>query len=75
MFSMKLSIAYYEKMELNNAMVMNNKMNNISPALFYETDQEKALQVNKIAKQQVNTRFKYGKLVPPKLTPQCILNE
>ena len=38
MFSMKLSIAYYEKMELNNAMVMNNKMNNISPALFYETD-------------------------------------
>ena len=75
MFSMKLSIAYYEKMELNNAMVMNNKMDNISPALFYETDQEKALQVNKMAKQQVNTRFKYGKLVPPKLTPQCILNE
>jgi len=43
MFSMKLSIAYYEKMELNNAMVIDNKMDNISPALSYEIDQEKAL--------------------------------
>ena len=43
MSSLKSSIAYHKKMELNNVMVINNEMVDISSALSYETDQEKAL--------------------------------
>jgi len=39
----KSSIAYHEKMELNNVMNVDIDMDNNSPALSYETFQEKAL--------------------------------
>jgi len=38
MSSMKSSVAYHDKMECNNTMVINKEMVDISPALFYETD-------------------------------------
>jgi len=49
MSSLKSSIAYYEKMELNNTMDIDVDIDNNSPALFYKTSQEKALQVSKVA--------------------------
>ena len=39
----ELSVAHYEKMELNNAMNVDVDIDNNSPALFYKTSQEKAL--------------------------------
>jgi len=45
----KSSIAYHNRMEYNNAIVVDNKIDNISPAFFYKIDQEKALQVSKVA--------------------------
>jgi len=75
MSSTKSSIAYHKKMECNNIMVVDNKIDNISSTLSYKTDQEKALQVSKAAEQQVNTRFKHGNLVSSESTLQCILNK
>jgi len=72
MSSTKSSITYHKKMECNNAMVVNDKMDDISPALFYETDQEKVLRVSKAAEQQINMRFKHGKLISSKLTPNML---
>ena len=43
MFSLKISVIYHEKMELNNAMNINIDIDDNSPALFYETSQKKAL--------------------------------
>ena len=56
-------------------MVIDDEMNNIFPALSYETDQEKLLRVSKMAEQQINMRFKCSNLVSSKLTPQYIINE
>jgi len=38
MSSMKSSIAYHEKMECNNAMVIDEEIDDISPALSYEKE-------------------------------------
>ena len=62
-------------MECNNAMAIDKKMDDISPALSYKEEQEKALWVSKVAKQQNNMRFKDGNLNASKSTPQHILNE
>jgi len=43
MFSLKISVVYHEKMELNNAMNVNINIDNNSSALSYETSQKKAL--------------------------------
>ena len=43
MSSIKSSVVYHEKIEHNNAMVIDEEMVDISSALFYETDQEKVL--------------------------------
>jgi len=75
MSSTKSSVAYHERMECNNAMVVDEKMDDISPALSYEEEQEKALRVSKVAEQQDNMRFKGGNLNASKLTPQCVLNK
>ena len=75
MSSLKSSIAYHEKMELNNTMDIDVNINNNSPTLFYKTSQEKALQVSKVAVQQANMRNKHGNLDPSKLIPQHVLNE
>jgi len=50
-------------------------MNNNSPALSYENEQEKALQVSKVAEQQTNTRLQGNSLNASKSNPQCVLNE
>ena len=68
MSSSKSSVMYHEKIKCNNAIVIDKEMDDISPALFYETDQEKALQVSKAAEQQNNMRFKHGNLNPSNLT-------
>ena len=47
MSSLKLSIAYYEKIELNNAMNVDIDIDDNSPALSYETFQKKVLWVSK----------------------------
>ena len=75
MSSSKSSIAYHEKMELNNTMDIDVDINNNFPALFYKTSQEKALQVSKVAVQQANMRNKHGNFDPSKLTSQHILDE
>ena len=49
--SMKSFIAYYERMDCNNTMVINNDMDDITPTLSYEDEQEKALRVSKVAEQ------------------------
>ena len=43
MFSLKISVVYHEKMELNNAMNINIDIDNNPPTLSYETFQKKAL--------------------------------
>jgi len=75
MSSMKSSIAYYKRIEHNNTMVIDEEMDDISPALSYEEEQEKVLQVSKTAEQQDNIRFKGSNLNASKLTPQHILNK
>ena len=73
--SMKSSVTYHDKMEYNNAMVINKEMVDISPVLSYETNQEKALHVSKVAKQQDNTRSKHNNLKASNSNPQCVLNK
>jgi len=43
MSSLKISVVYHEKMELNNAMNVNININNNSPTLSYEISQKKVL--------------------------------
>ena len=56
----KLSIAYYERMECNNAMNVDINMDNNSLALSYETSQKKAIWVSKVADFQTNIRSQCG---------------
>ena len=58
MSSTKSSIAYHDRMERNNDMVVNEDIfnNDISPKLSYETTQEKALHLSKVTENQMNTR-------------------
>jgi len=74
MSSTKSSIVYYEKIECNNAMDVNN-VNDVNPALSYETSQELALRVNKTAEQQPNMRDQCSNLKSSEITPQCVLTE
>ena len=50
---------YYEKIELNNTMNKDVKMNNKSSMLSYKTSQEKAIQVSMVANPNTNTMNKY----------------
>ena len=49
MSSTKSSVAYHEKIEHNNTMNIDMDMNNFSSEVSYETSQEKALWVSKVA--------------------------
>ena len=51
-------------------MVIDEEMVDVSPALSYETDQEKALRVSKAAEQQDNTRSKCDNLKASNSNPQ-----
>ena len=75
MFFARSSIAYHKKMECNNAMVIDNKFNDSSPALSYEDKQERAIQVSKAADFQNNTRPQCNGLNAPNTTSQRVLNE
>ena len=75
MSSTKSSVAYHDRMECNNAMVINKVMVDVSPTLSYETDQKKALCVSKVAEQQDNMRSKCDNIKTSNSNPQCILNK
>jgi len=72
--SKKLSIAYHERIEHNNTMNVDIDMDNNSPALSYETTQEKAIQVNETANLQTNMRSQHGNPNVFNLNPQCVLD-
>ena len=57
MSSTRSSIVYHERMNRNNAMVIDNDTNDFSPALSYEDEQEKAIRVSKVAEHLNNTRL------------------
>jgi len=59
----------------NNAMDVNDEKVDDSLALSYETDQEKALCVSKVAKHQANTRTKHNNLMSSNSNPQHVLNK
>ena len=46
MSSTRSSVAYHEKMERNNAMIIDDDTNDSSPALSYENEQERAIRVS-----------------------------
>ena len=56
MSSARSSVAYHEKMERNNDMVIDDDFNDSSPALSYGDKQERAIRVSKAADLQNNTR-------------------
>ena len=55
MSSTKSLVVYHEKMECNNAMIIDVNIDDNSPALSYETAQEKAIWVSKAADINNNT--------------------
>ena len=64
--SAKSSKIYYERIEWNNAIVVDedNNNSNVSPELFYKTSQEKALYLSTVAENQLNTKSTRGILTP-----------
>ena len=75
MSSAMFSVAYHERMESNNNMVINDKRVDSSPVLSHKTEQEKALHVNKAAEQQVNIRPKCDNLIASNSNPKCVFNK
>ena len=75
MSSTRSSVAYHEKMEQNNAMIIDNDSNNSSPALSYENKQERAIRVSKAADPQNNMRPQCDNLIVPNPNPQHVLNK
>jgi len=59
MSSTKSLVAYYERIECNNSLNKDIKMDNDSPELSYETYQEQAICVSKVADLSNNTLNKY----------------
>ena len=56
-FSTYSSIIYYEKVTMNNGMDVNSDLSVESPVLFYETEQKKALRLNKATETTSNIRL------------------
>ena len=73
--STRSSVVYHEKMEQNNAMIIDDDPNDSSPALSYEDKQERAIQVSKAADPQNNMRPHCDSLIVPNPNPQRVLNE
>ena len=71
MSSTKSSVAYHKKMA-NNGMDFDDDN---SPALLYEEEHKKALQVSKVAEHIINMRLQGNSLNTPKPTSQCVINE
>ena len=75
MSSTRSSVAYHEKMEQNNAMIIDDDPNNSSPALSYEDEQERAIRVSKAADPQNDMRPQCDSLIVPNPNPQHVLNK
>jgi len=73
--SARSSVAYHEKMECNNDMVIDDDFNVTSLALSYEDEQERAIRVSKAADLQNNMRPQCNSLNVANSTSQCVLNE
>ena len=69
------SVAYHEKIERNNDMVIDNDFNDSSLALSYENEQERAIYVSKAADLQNNMRPQCDSLNVANSTSQHVLNE
>jgi len=69
------SVVYHKRMANNNDMNDNIDINDNSPALSYEDEQEKAFQVSKAAEHLTNTRLQGNSLNAPIPTSQYVLNE
>ena len=69
------SVAYHEKIEHNNDMVIDNDFNDSSLALSYENEQERAIYVSKAADLQNNMRPQCDSLNVANSTSQHVLNE
>ena len=72
MSSTKFSIAYHKKMELNNTINENVKIDDDSPILSYEISQEKAIQVSIAANPNNNTLNKYIMIKCPTSNFSCV---
>ena len=75
MSSTRSSVAYHEKMERNNAIVIDDDSSDFSLALSYKNEQERAIQVSKVTDPQNNMRPQCDNLIAPNATPQRVLNE
>ena len=73
MFSARSSVTYHERM-VYNSMNANKGLVEPTPALFYETEQKKAICISKTAKQQGNIRSKGRNLEVPNLNPKHVSN-
>ena len=73
MFSALSLVAYHERM-VNNGMDINKRPVESTPALSYDTEQEKAIHISKVAKQQRNMRPKGRNLEAPNSNPKYVPN-
>jgi len=70
----KSLVAYHNRIEHNNDMVIDNKMVDGSPGLSHRTEQEKALHVSKAAELQDNMRLKCDNPNLINSNPQCVFS-
>jgi len=63
MSSTRSSVAYHEKIEQNNTMIIDNDPNDSSPALSYKDKQERAIRVSKAANPQNDMRPQCDSLI------------
>ena len=73
MSSARSSVAYHERI-VNNGMNVNEEPVEPTPALSYKTEQEKAIHISKVAKQQENMRPKDRNLEAPNPNPKHVPN-
>ena len=74
MFLTRSSIIYHERMTKKNEMDVDSEPEDISPALSYEMEQEKALQVSKVTEQTGNMRSQDEKNEATIHNPKCVNN-
>ena len=73
MFSTLSLVVYHERM-VNNGMDINERPVESTPALSYDTEQEKAIHISKMAEQQRNMRPKGRNLEVPNSNPKHVPN-
>jgi len=73
MSSTMSSVVYHERI-VNNGMDVNEGPVESTPALSYETEQEKVIHISKVAEQQGNMRPKDRNLKAPNSNPKCVSN-